>query len=436
MSATVDTRDRLARIRRELATLREHRAEHVRALADLRTAAAENPTQAAVRNVASATNAKADLDEQIERLREQESQLLSGLSSNGTGARAGGLVDDRLSDPEFAAQLDRIAHSHQRLGGELLIAEIPREQVAGWFGSRLAQAPGTVAPTPGMTRPAHRGVLPALPAETALLDLIPGGTTDSNSIEYAAEVRTGAGDVGLVEPGAVKPQVQIEWQDRESAVATIAGFVKVRRNSLGDIGNLRTLIDGTLRDRTRNAVEAQAADGTGETSDKPGVSGIVGLTRVGGTGRLPAAADAGELLDKIRRGLIVVKASGGVANACALSLDDWDQIMGLRDDSGRFIFDPTALQQTAWGLTFTPTTALATGTAVVADTVRSMQLAVRQGVEIRASDSDQDDFVRNRITVLAETRVAFCVWRPALIVVIGGPEAEDGNGEGSNGGGA
>ena len=37
---------------------------------------------------------------------------------------------------------------------------------------------------------------------------------------------------------------------------------------------------------------------------------------------------------------------------------------------------------------------------------------VREGVNVKVSDSDQDDFVRNRVTILAECRVALVVWRP------------------------
>ena len=40
---------------------------------------------------------------------------------------------------------------------------------------------------------------------------------------------------------------------------------------------------------------------------------------------------------------------------------------------------------------------------------------LREGVNVRTSDSDQDDFTKNRVTLLAETRVAFPVWRPAGI---------------------
>ena len=39
-------------------------------------------------------------------------------------------------------------------------------------------------------------------------------------------------------------------------------------------------------------------------------------------------------------------------------------------------------------------------------------LLMRQGVNVKTSDSDQDDFINNRVTILAECRAAFPIWRP------------------------
>jgi hypothetical protein len=44
---------------------------------------------------------------------------------------------------------------------------------------------------------------------------------------------------------------------------------------------------------------------------------------------------------------------------------------------------------------------------------QSATVLVREGVTVKTSDADQDDFIRNRVTVLAETRVAFPIWRPS-----------------------
>ena len=53
--------------------------------------------------------------------------------------------------------------------------------------------------------------------------------------------------------------------------------------------------------------------------------------------------------------------------------------------------------------------------AIVADWGRATTLYVRQGPNVKMSDSDQDDFIRNVVTVLAESRVGLAVFQPSAI---------------------
>ena len=409
---SVTTRDQHDQVRRQLADLRRERAEQRDAIARLRAQAVENPTQEMSRLVAQAANSADQLDAQIEELRDREAAILRQLGSGGSsGALSGSLADQLLLQ---ADELRQIGQSNQRFG-ERRLATIDREVVAGWFGRSLAQTPGVTEPSPGMTRPDYRGVIATPEPPTGFLDLVPSGTTDASTIEYAAEIRTGDSDVDVVEVGAIKSEVGLEWEDKTTATTTVAGWTKLNRNSVSDVAGLQQLVQGALPQRLRRKVENLILTGDGETSDRPGVPGIVGLLKTGGVASIPAAA--GELLDRILDAAVAVMASGGTPNVCALALADWGDLMRLRGDDGHFIFPPATLQQQAWRLTLTPTVALPAGTAVVADS-RAMQLLIRQPAQIRVSDSDQDDFVRNRLTVLAEMRAAFVVWQPSLIALI------------------
>jgi hypothetical protein len=66
---------------------------------------------------------------------------------------------------------------------------------------------------------------------------------------------------------------------------------------------------------------------------------------------------------------------------------------------------------TIWGLQITRSRIIDQAAPLVGDS-NGATLLVREGVNVKTSDADQDDFIRNRVTVLAETRVAFPVWRP------------------------
>jgi hypothetical protein len=68
--------------------------------------------------------------------------------------------------------------------------------------------------------------------------------------------------------------------------------------------------------------------------------------------------------------------------------------------------------QTVWGLALTTSPVVTQQNPVVGDS-NGVTLFVREPVSVRTSDSDSDDFTKNRLTILAETRVALAVWRPS-----------------------
>jgi hypothetical protein len=66
-----------------------------------------------------------------------------------------------------------------------------------------------------------------------------------------------------------------------------------------------------------------------------------------------------------------------------------------------------------WGVPLIPSAALAQGTALVGDFEIGALLLIRTGLQVLLSDSDQDDFTKNKVTLLAELRAALPVFRPA-----------------------
>ena len=52
------------------------------------------------------------------------------------------------------------------------------------------------------------------------------------------------------------------------------------------------------------------------------------------------------------------------------------------------------------------------GTALVGAFGTCSRLFIRESVNTRISDADQDNFVRNMVTVLAELRAGLAIWQP------------------------
>ena len=73
---------------------------------------------------------------------------------------------------------------------------------------------------------------------------------------------------------------------------------------------------------------------------------------------------------------------------------------------------------TLWGLPVVLNLAMTKGKALVGDWAQGATLFVRESTNVRVSDADQDDYTRNRVTMLGEGRWGLAVWRPACFAVI------------------
>jgi HK97 family phage major capsid protein len=88
---------------------------------------------------------------------------------------------------------------------------------------------------------------------------------------------------------------------------------------------------------------------------------------------------------------------------------------GVRMDSDGAFAD---LPQTIWGLPLILSTAIPVGHALVGDFSLGATLFMRQGMTVLISDSDQDDWIRNAVKILAELRAALAVWLPAAFAYV------------------
>lgn len=255
----------------------------------------------------------------------------------------------------------------------------------------------------------RRGIVAPILRRLTLLDLIPSGPTDSNSIDYVQVTAVPTGAVEVAELAA-KPELALGTVDATAPVRTIAGYVKIARQALDDAAGLATLINTLLPYEVRRRIEAQmiAGDGVGQN-----LRGLLNTTGIGA----PAAVVGDNAADAILRAITVVVLSDGDPNFVALNPLTWQALMLMREDetarTGAYLFgSPSGPAQSIWGLTPTPNRVIPQATPLVGD-ANGATLLVREGVNVRISDADQDDFTKNRVTVLAEGRVAFPVWRPA-----------------------
>lgn len=439
MSADGTIRDRLKAVREQISDARDRRA----AARTERDAARDSfakanhdgkitdwpefgPAQEAVRKVGVIEDELADLTLTENALL----QMLGEMAPAEAGRASRGGIDTAVApwdghallageSSNYRQAVERGVFSSNAKFGTVMLGQIAsREDAVGFLSALPGATPGPVTSTTvGVgIQPDRRGMLPPMLQRLTFLDLIPKGTTDSNSIEYV-QVQAIPNTSGPVAEGAVKPEVGLALEDATAPVRTIAGWIKVNRQAMDDMAGLATLINTLLPYDVRRSIENQilTGDGTGQN--------LRGIYNTSGLGA-PEFVVGDNPADAILRAMTVVILSDADPNFVAANPLTWQDILLMREDTGAgprtgayVAGGPFSIHApTIWGLTLTANRTIPQATPLVGDSMGAT-LLFREGVNVKTSDSDQDDFVRNRVTVLAEARVAFPVWRPASFAI-------------------
>lgn len=264
--------------------------------------------------------------------------------------------------------------------------------------------------------PDRRGFVAAPNEPLFITDLITVGTTDSDTVEVVVEtsftnaaaevgeatsegvVGDGTGGTVTAAAGGVKPQSAIDWEKVPEPVQTIAHWVATTRRALADAGQLSTLIDGRLRFGLLQRLQREIVAGDGVGDNLLGILNRDILSQPKGTDSLIDATH--KAMTKVRLAFLEPSAVGYHPN-------DWEGIRLAKDANGNYIYGPPAYAgpATAWGLPTSVQAAFPEGNPLVGD-FRQAELYIREGVQVLASDSHADFFVRNLIALLAEMRAA------------------------------
>lgn len=246
----------------------------------------------------------------------------------------------------------------------------------------------------------------------SIRDLLDSGTTDSNLIEWVREnVYTNNADV--VSEGTLKPESNITYERVDVPVRTIAHWIRASKQVLADFKQLQTMINGRLRWGLKIAEENQLlyGDGTGEN-----LLGLVPQATDYDTG-LNNPGDT--MIDVIRHAILQVRLAFYPASGIVLSPTDWHNIELTKDNENRYLMAaPTSrTPPMLWGLPVVESDGMATSGEFLVGAFRMAATVFdREEAAILLSTEDQDNFVRNLVTILAEERLALAVTRPRAFV--------------------
>lgn len=242
-------------------------------------------------------------------------------------------------------------------------------------------------------------------------DLITPGQMDGSVLEYVRE--TGfTNNAGMVAEGAAKPQSDIQLELVSTSAKVIAHTAKASRQILDDAAMLRSYIDGRLRYGLAFKEETQLlnGDGTGQN-----LNGIIPQATAYSAAFAPADETA---IDKMRLAMLQAALAEYPATGHVMHPTDWARIELTKDADGRYIIGVP--QGTAaprlWGLPVVATQAIEVDKFLTGAFGLGAQVFDRWSARVEVATENEDDFVKNLVTMLCEERLALAVYRPEAFI--------------------
>lgn len=257
------------------------------------------------------------------------------------------------------------------------------------------------------------GIIAQPDRKLTIRDLLMQGRMDGNALEYVRE--TGfTNNAGMVAEGTKKPQSDIKFDLVSTTAKVIAHYMKASRQILDDASQLQSYIDGRLRYGLAFKEEQQIlnGDGTGQN-----LLGIIpqATAYVRPVGVTPSSET---IIDTLRYAMLQAVLAEYPASGHVLNPIDWASIETLKDSTGQYIIgNPQgAASPTLWRLPVVETQAITAGKFLTGSFSMGAQIFDRWLSRVEVATENEDDFIKNLVTILAEERLALAVYRPEAFI--------------------
>jgi len=255
-----------------------------------------------------------------------------------------------------------------------------------------------------------RNVVTAPRVDLVIRDLFGAETISGSTLVYLVEgAIQGAPDVTA--EGAEKPQVHFaDPTPKTVSLKKIACHIKESEEYINDFPFLASAINGRL------LYELGLVEQNTLVTDLLATSGI-------GTGSITAAATYLDVAEAILQAAMDVQAASGfAADAIALNPADWFKLRTVKaSGTGEYFgggFFGAQNVPNLWGIPVCVTPAIAANKFVVGAFKTCGSVVANGGVRVEAVNTNEDDFVKNLMTIRAEERLALAVRRPAGFKVL------------------
>ena len=246
-----------------------------------------------------------------------------------------------------------------------------------------------------------------------IADLFGAERISGGILKFFVESSTVEGSISTTTEGQKKPMMSFgDPTPKTAELKKLPVYAKISTEMMEDAPFMEDYINGRLLYQHQLAVEDFLI------SELSGTSGI-------GTGSVLTPEGIFKAM------MTVQNASGFAADAIVINPTDYQNIRLRKDQNGQyygggFFYGQygnggMTEQPALWGVRTVVTPAVAVGTCIVgAFKMGASVLHGVSGVTVNIANQNEDDFIKNLVTILIEERLALAVRRPACFVKITG----------------
>lgn len=339
-------------------------------------------------------NTQRDLQNQLATQLGEAEQMFARSGNNGGQAparnRAGDLVIANESMIEFSKNVS---------AGRRLAIDMPRNALTSF----------AVNPVDGTTK-----VITNPNQRLTVRDLLTPGDTESNAVAYLRELLF-TNNAAPVAENTTKPYSEITFEEVLSGVKTIAHLMKVAKQTLDDLPQLRSIINGRLLNGLKRVEDTQLLFGSGVGNNLHGI-----YTQATAFANPSTKTTPSNSLDVMRLAMLQVTLAELSATGHVMHDIDWTDIELIKDANtkGYLFSNPFGtLEARLWGLPVAQTNqAGMLDNFLTGSFADAAQIFDREDANVVVSTENADDFEKNMVSIRAEERLALAVYRPQAFV--------------------
>lgn len=238
-----------------------------------------------------------------------------------------------------------------------------------------------------------------------LRDLLPIGRTTSNVVRHVRD-NGGEGGPGMVAEGATKPKMDRDLSIEDASVRKIATHLRLPEEMIEDIVYITSFISNIGVEEMMAVEDSQIlyGDGTGQN-----LSGLFTNATAFAAGTSIVATP--NRFDVLRAGRKQMKTLKRNPSFAVVSPSDYYVMTSAKDTTGNYILQGggNGLIPNLDGVPIIELNQVADGDFLLVDR-NCTEIDFRENVRIRMYDQDQDNAIKNLVTIVIEERLALPIY--------------------------